>query len=333
MPLPTQNQATTMKTHNDTHQGEFPNLLRDESGAVMVEFVIVSPFLITIMMAVFYFGDVGRFLCATHQWAAVQTWRSVGRGDTGLSDSDDFGFTSYGGADGIDKAMMTLPLGQDMASGGSTGKGAATVIYLSGPGIPFKALDCPTDTYYRGKLFEPSQLGGPGGNITYKNKTYLTPLLGAINSFVGNTSGTGTTAPLTTLDAHYASKGSIINDPYSVFYGDDAINRIRRVDRYTTLRNPAYDAAYLAHTMISGGLNIIGDLPQIMSDAGISLGDGGLSLGLPGIFEQAQPFRKVDKRINEESHDVDGNVDFGRGLADKNKLQEVTGDNLWKLVQ
>ncbi|HMX62426.1 MAG TPA: hypothetical protein PKD58_05115 [Candidatus Sumerlaeota bacterium] len=311
------------------------NIVKDESGAVMVEFLICAPFLITIMLAVFYFGDVSRFLTSSHQWMAVQTWRTVGKGQTGESNSFMFQSSEFVPVN-IGQQLQVQPLITDISSEGTTGRVMASAIYSGAPnliGQPFKVLEAPEDTYYRDKLFDPASLGGAGGNLIYRNTSYTTPLLGIINSFVGNPTGENIAPPLTTIDGHYASKGSIMNDPYSVFWGNDAINRIRRVDRYTTVRNPAYDIAYLAHTIISGGLNIVGDIPQIMSDAGSSSFGSGPSIGFPSNFEHAQPFRKVDKRINESSHDVSGSVDFGRGLADKNKLTAVSGDELWRLVQ
>ncbi|MCC6547758.1 pilus assembly protein [Candidatus Sumerlaeota bacterium] len=311
------------------------NLVKDESGAVMVEFLICAPFLITIMLAVFYFADVSRFLTSTHQWMAVQTWRTVGAGKTGESNSFQFPASEFVPVN-IGQQLQVQPPIIGLNSGGNKGRIAAMLIYSGAPnliGQPFKVLEAPEDTYYRDKLFDPASLDGAGGGLIYRNESYTTPLLGIINNFVGNPSGENIAPPLTTLDAHYASKGSIMNDPYSVFWGNDAINRIRRVDRYTTVRNPLYSIAYLAHTIVSGGLNIVGDLPQIMQDAGASGFGGGPGLSLPGNFEHAQPFRKVDKRINESAHDVSGQVSFGRGLADKNKLTAVSGDELWRLVQ
>lgn len=330
---------------------QLPNLFSDESGAVMVEFVIVSPFLMTIMMAVMYFQDVTKFLCAVPQWNTVQTWRSVGQAETGLTESDNIGFLGFGGIDTLQNAIATLPLAAPSSSG-STGRGIATAIYASGLAVspnggeatPWGLLGMQDDNYYREKSFNPVALGGSSATIEYKNTTFLSPLLGAANSFVGNTNSTTdplAQQPLTALQVRYTSKSSIMNDSFSVFSNTDAAQRIRRVDRFTTLRNPIYLFAYMMQTLISGGFGVFAEIPQILQDTGITPGGSGGSNGLSGLasilnlFEQAQPLRKVDKRINESAHDVNGQMDFKRSpMATKNRLQIVSNTNQrWQMIQ
>ena len=54
------------------------NIVKDEEGAVMIEFLIAAPILLVFLLSVFFFMDLNRFQISAQHLAGVQTWRWVG---------------------------------------------------------------------------------------------------------------------------------------------------------------------------------------------------------------------------------------------------------------
>src|SRR5690606_22801443 len=116
--------------------------LKDEDGVVMVEFIIVFPFLAILFTLILYYIEVTRFQMSALQLSAAHTWRVAAAEDNnGLSRSDDFG---YKGASGLVSMHPRAPFlisefkdaGHDFIALASSGAGmdAVRVMFLMPPG-------------------------------------------------------------------------------------------------------------------------------------------------------------------------------------------------------
>lgn len=348
-----------------TDQVTMPDVIRDESGSVMTEFLIVMPFLLTVFFGIMFYTDLNRFNISAHEHSYVQAWKGVAQNNKNLSNSDDLTFTSYELFAGISIPSQILDL-VDMrhaiilypaATGGNI---RAALIYgignISIEGIanffgspslsslsdaildtPYGIQGMPRKTLDRREL-QLTELGG-SGNLTYRNTTYLTPLMGAANSFVGYKDEGG--AYINITDVTVPARMSIINDPYSVYWNNKG-KRLRYVDRFTLIRDPVYAVTAIVQTAISGNIGIITQLSTIADDLGYSAFADALSFlnnpiiqtigSLLDFKEQAQPFRKVDKRMDQQ-HDVNLKADYGKEEIPSDLKLQNKNSSKWEAIQ
>jgi hypothetical protein len=322
-----------------------PNLVRDEEGAVMVEMLIVLPFLMTVILGMFFYMDVNRFLSATQQMAAMQTWEGVARnasaesGAADFEEDDNFGIGGLpipgGLGDLLGAATVKLAMTGAAIAGGDIRAGLIYSIGgLSNPIAPPYVIQGMPNQTFDNREFEPASLGGPA-QARYANETYTTPFMGVLNSYIGHSAQQGTHVNRTEI--FVGTRHSAINDPFSVYYGIGE-QRLRNVDRFTLMRDPIYLAAAVTQTFISGNVVIPTGLAPVLKDTGLdeipglgaianAISLGGALDGIGALLEQAEPLRKVDKRMDKD-HDVDGDADWGEEeIPDARKLQVVGNQN------
>ncbi len=82
------------------------SLLRDESGAVIVEFVVVSPFLLLMFSLVLLFTELNQFQISAQQLSVIQSWRNAGNNTNSGKASDMFGVRSTTGSAFLNSALL-----------------------------------------------------------------------------------------------------------------------------------------------------------------------------------------------------------------------------------
>lgn len=302
-----------------------PNLWRDEEGAVMIEFLIVLPFLLMIIFGIFMYMDINRFMIASQQAAGTQAWLGVAQGRADFDPSDEIGasglpavgsFTDYAN---LRTTMRMAPI--------VVGDVFAYAVYATG-GTPFDIQGMPRNTFDK-REFVPGEVG-LSGTLTYQNQDYITPFAAIANSYIGNRDQQGSWVDWD--DVQYMARQSILHDTYSVHYGNKA-KRLRYADRFTIMRNPLYMTAGLIQTFVSGNPGVLGELGTITEDLGYESISGmlgpaealGTVLQVLSFSEQAQPLRKLDKRMDQQ-HDVNGKADFGeKSIPNNRRIKTVSG--------
>jgi len=344
-----------MRTHID-EEGEFPNFVTDETGSVMVEFVIVAPLLLTLMLMEFFFIDFNRFQINAQQHASTMAWKRVGEASNTGADDASFGMTAPGGLPaGATSFLNTVggvanfrviqaAAGPALAIADNAGLGSAQagIVHAANnaAGHALVPLGVNGNSLAYVDMRDGAQeLGAPTNDLTYRNTTFIQPLVNLIHSgtWIGQ-DGAATSGDVVLQDYFLAvpAAGSSMNDPGSVFWGNKE-KRARYVDRYTILRDPIFFAGAVGQTIISGGILALAEIPVFIEDsygdglaqAGLDLsgyssaidGIGALFTGGSALFEQAQPMRKVDKIVNTSEHDEDGEFPYhGYSIEDKNLI-------------
>lgn len=321
--------------HTPEPEKKFPNVITDENGSVMVEFTIVAPLLLTLMLMEFFFIDFNRFHINAQQLANTMGWKRVGENfNTGFSDADmsfsappslpgagSFG-TALGAASNYTVVSGVGPPAVALATAPGIGAGRASAMHASNmlDGHILGTLGVNGKSRAIVDMGPGAQeLGAPVNDITYRNSTFIQPLVNLIHSgtWIGK-DGAETSANVALQDyfLKVPAAGISMSDPGSVFWGNKE-KRARYVDRYTILRDPGYFAGAVVQTLVSGGIFAMAEIPTFMDDAyGTNALIPGLESytdftdGISGLFsvmasltEQAQPMRKVDKIVNTEDHD------------------------------
>ncbi len=339
----------------------FPNIITNENGSVMVEFTIVAPLLLTLMLMEFFFIDFNRFQINAQQHANTIGWKRVGQNfNTGFSDADmafsappslpgagSFG-TVLGTASNYTVVSGVGPPAVALATNAGIGSGRASAMHASNmtEGHILGTLGVNAKSRAIVAMGAGAQeLGAPTNDITYRNTTFIQPLVNLIHSgtWIGK-DGAATSADVALQDyfLKVPAVGISMNDPGSVFWGNKA-KRARYVDRYTILRDPGYFAGAVVQTLVSGGIFFLPELPVYIEDSFVSdssllngytdfMGSiSGLFTVMASLTEQAQPMRKVDKIVNTQNHDE--NLQFpyhGYTIPTEYRLQR---DNANKWVQ
>ncbi len=338
-------------------EGEFPNFVTDETGSVMVEFVIVAPLLLTLMLMEFFFIDFNRFQINAQVHASTIAWKRVGEASNTGADDASFAIQAPGG---LPPSVTTIlnsigAVGNFRVVQGAAGPALALIDNAGLGSIQAGAVHAMNNVSghsmvplgVNGKSLAhvdmrtgAQELGAPTSDLTYRNTTFIQPLVNIISSgaYIGK-DGPATSGDVVLQDFFLSvpASGTSMNDPGSVFWGNKA-KRARYVDRYTILRDPIFFAGAVGQTVISGGILSLAEIPVFMEDAfgdglasaGLDLsgyssaidGIGGLFTGGAALFEQAQPMRKVDKIVNTSDHDEDGNFPYhGYSIEDKNLIE------------
>lgn len=337
-------------------EGEFPNFVTDETGSVMVEFVIVAPLLLTIMLMEFFFIDFNRFQINAQVHASTIAWKRVGEASNTGADDSSFGIVApaglpagvsaflntVGGAVNLRIIQAAAGPARALVDNAGIGSGQAGIIHAANnaAGHTMVPLGVNGNSLAHVDMRSGAQeLGAPTSDLTYRNTTFIQPLVNLIHSgtWIGK-DGAATSGNVVLQDYFLAvpASGTSMNDPGSVFWGNKE-KRARYVDRYTILRSPIFFAGAVGQTVISGGILSLAEIPVFIED---SYGDGLASVGLDlsgyssaidgigalftggsALFEQAQPMRKVDKIVNTSDHDEDGNFPYhGYSIEDKNLI-------------
>jgi Flp pilus assembly pilin Flp len=346
--------------------------LKDEDGVVMVEFIIVFPFLAVLMTLIMYYIETTRFQMSALQLSAAHSWRLAAMEQTqGMARSDDFGFAGTSGMATIDTIHPRAPgiitefkdAGHDyiaLASGGA-GMDIVRVMFLMPPGeAVWEYLSINPHTFNRNQhSFAPEGADYPA---RYRNQNFTRPVAAFTSTFIGK-SDLQENEGLEMSDLEFAIAPAIplMHDPFSIFWGKNEphggkIQRLRNVDRYTITSDPIYLAGLVLHGIMTANFRAPGHLTNELllrdlhgPDSNVG---GGQSLGgimdlfsvVGSIFpsggsKHAQPLWKVDKNADTTQHDQQGEVtyggtDWGKEITEKHRLSEFQSTNdRWSMIQ
>lgn len=251
------------------------DILNDEDGAAMVEFVIVLPFLALILGLVLYFTQLTLFQANAHQLAAVQTWQAAARESRTDDRSDLYSHQNPGIFDSIPiigkpsspqhigmniiQDISTIIDGDDLL-GDFSSWGRATHLFAMRPSR-WEVLGLNPYNYIQESL-NPVNVGA-GSDIRFRNRSYIIPVAGAASSFVGREPSGDTQHRLSPddLEVSVGSRLPLMYDSFSIFWGDTAndpnfnaggIQRLRNVDRYTILNDALYASGFYVHATMTG---------------------------------------------------------------------------------
>jgi len=300
-----------------------PNLATDESGAVMVEFIIVAPLLLTLMLMEFFFVDFNRFQISSQQMANTLAWKRVGENTNTAQSDADFSFTPP-----PDLGSMVPGLPDASVLGGALGVATnyklisgitpAAISTVELPGLGgIQAAAIHAANMIQGHIIAPlgvnstslveqdmatslgaGEIGAPTVDLVYRNSTFIAPVVNVIHSgtWIGSTNadmGTSGEVLMEDFFLKVPSRGVSVNDPGSVYWGNKE-KRMRYTDRYTILRDPVFFVGAVIQTFVSGGVFFAPEIPTAMDDAfgtndlipGLSaVTDGVASIG--GLFTMA----------------------------------------------
>jgi hypothetical protein len=343
--------------------------LKDEDGVVMVEFIIVFPFLAILFTLILYYIEVTRFQMSALQLSAAHTWRVAAAEDNnGLSRSDDFG---YKGASGLVSMHPRAPFlisefkdaGHDFIALASSGAGmdAVRVMFLMPPGeAVWEYLSIDPKTFNRNAhSFAPEGADYPA---RYRNQNFTRPVAAFTSTIIGK-SDLQENEGLEMSDLEFALAPAIpmMHDPFSIYWGKNEphggkIQRLRNVDRYTITSDPIYLAGLVLHGIMTANFRAPGHLTDELllrdlhgPDSNVG---GGQSLGgimdlfsvVGSIFpaggsKHAQPLWKVDKNADTTQHDQEGTVtyggtDWGDKITERHRLSQFqSSSDRWSMIQ
>ncbi len=346
------------------------NLRDDEEGAVMVEFVIVFPFLGMLMLAILYYIEVTRFQMSALHLAQAQAWRAASLEQTGLARSDEFKFAGEKSSAAASTIHPRSPFlidepkdaGHDYISllTGGGGFDAARTMFLVPPNkAVWEYLSINPTTFNRNAL-DPANVN-VNGLLRYRNQTFTRPLAGVSDSFVGRSNEVSSDGlQISELEFTVTPAIPMLHDPFSIFWGKGEpaggnIQRLRNVDRYTITSDPIYLAGLSLHGVMTANMRSVGHLTNdlLLRDlyAGANQSVGNNSMGgimdlfsvvgkaLPGGSKHAQPLWKVDKNANTEQHDRDGKVtyggeEWGKPITERHRLTQFqSSSDRWEMIQ
>ncbi len=348
------------------------DFLKDEDGVVMVEFVIVFPFLAVLMTLILYYTEVTRFQMSAMQMSAAHTWRLAAMEQTtGMARSDDFGYAGVSGLDMVSNMHPRAPgiitefkdAGHDyiaMASGGAD-MSAVRVMFLMPPGqAVWEYLSINPHTFNRDQHDYSAQ--GADWPSRYRNQNFTRPVAAFTSTFIGKSDTVDNTGlAMSDLEFQLAPAIPLMHDPFSIFWGKNEphggkIQRLRNVDRYTITSDPIYLAGLVLHGIMTLNLRAPGHLTDelllrdLHDGANGSVGGGSLG-GIMDLFsvvgsifpsggsKHAQPLWKVDKNADTQQHDETGTVtygdtDWGKPITERHRLNETQSEaDRWSMIQ